>query len=260
VQAFQSDRKFRITKMDGGTVGYLACFNKGKPPFNDVNLRLAVAHAIDPTAVNQAMYFGKFITADGGMWPTGTWAHDATVPRPKFDLAKARDYLKKAGKPNGFAFEGITWSNPTHPQSAEIVKAQLSAIGIDMKITVQSVQAATSNFFAGTAGDMFLTSWSRYPEPDWMGSLAYRSDGFYNAGKVKRADVDALVEQGAALYEIAERKKIYRKIDEIVLGEAWFTPLLYGVTYSAANTRVQNLDTLLANDGKMNLRELWLRA
>ena len=47
---------------------------------------------------------------------------------------------------------------------------------------------------------------------------------------------------------------------EIVLGEAWYVPLLYAVTYSAANARVQNLDTLLANDGKFNLRELWLKA
>lgn len=260
VNAFQADRKFRITRMDGGTIAYLVTFNQAKPPFDDVNLRLAVAHAINPVSVNEAMYFGKTLLADGGMWPTGTWAHDRTVPRPKFDLAKAREYLKKAGKPNGFSFTGITWSNAVHPQSAEIVKAQLSAIGIDMKITIQSVQAATSNFFAGTTGDAFLTSWSRYPEPDWMASLAYRSDGFYNAGKVKRPDVDALAEQGAALYDIADRKKIYRKMDEIILGEAWFVPLLYGVTYAAANARVQNLDTLLANDGKMNLRELWLKA
>jgi peptide/nickel transport system substrate-binding protein len=260
VAAFLSDRKFRITRMDGGGIGYLVTFNMAKPPFDDVNLRLAVAHAIDPTSINEAMYFGKSIIADGGMWPTGTWAYDRTVPRPKFDLAKAREYLKKAGKPGGFAFNGITWTNATHPQSAEIVKAQLAAIGIDMKITIQSVQAATSNFFAGTTGDMFLTSWSRYPEPDWMASLAYRSDGYYNAGKVKRPDVDALVEQGAALYEVAERKKAYRRIDEIVLGEAWFVPLLYAVTYAAAGGRVQNLDTLIANDGKMNLRELWLNA
>ncbi|HSI01966.1 MAG TPA: hypothetical protein VLA02_15280, partial [Reyranella sp.] len=93
-----------------------------------------------------------------------------------------------------------------------------------------------------------------------QGSLAYKSDGFYNAGKVKRPDVDALVEQGAAFYDIADRKKVYRKIDEIVLGEAWYVPLLYGVTCAAAGARVQNLDTLLANDGKYNLRELWLKA
>jgi peptide/nickel transport system substrate-binding protein len=260
VAAFQNDRKYHITRMDGGGIGYLMTFNMGHPPFDDVNLRLAVSHAIDPVSVNEAMYFGKFIIADGGMWPTGTWAYDRTVPRPAYNVAKAREYLRKAGKPNGFSCNAVTWTNPTHPQSAEIVKAQLAAIGIDMKITIQSVQAATSNFFGGTTGDMFLTSWSRYPEPDWQSSLAYKSDGYYNAGKVKRPDVDALVEQGAAFYDIADRKRVYRKIDEIVLGEAWYVPLLYAVTYAAAGTRVQNLDTLLANDGKFNLRELWLKA
>ena len=56
-----------------------------------------------------------------------------------------------------------------------------------MKITIQSVQAATS-LLRGTTGDMFLTSWSRY-RAGLAGSLAYKSDGFYNAGKVKRPDV-----------------------------------------------------------------------
>src|SRR5262249_16330756 len=139
VAALQSDRKYRITRMDGGSIAFLVTFNMGHPPFDDMNLRLAVAHAINPTVVNEAMYFGKAILADGGMWPTGTWAHDRTVPRPGFDLAKAREYLKKAGKPSGFAFNCVTWTSPQHPQTAEIVKAQLAAIGIDMKITIQSV-------------------------------------------------------------------------------------------------------------------------
>ena len=52
---------------------------------------------------------------------------------------------------------------------------------------------------------MYLTSWSRYPEPDWLASLAYKSDGFYNAANLPRPDVDRLVELGAASYDIEER-------------------------------------------------------
>lgn len=259
VNEFQSSKKFTVSKMDGGSVAYLVTFNQAKPPFDDVNLRLAVSYAINPEDINQAMYFGKSIIADSGMWPTGTWAHDPSVDRPHYDPEKAKEYLKKAGKPNGFSFNGITWTNAVHPQSAEIVKAQLAAVGIDMKIEIQAVKAAVANFYSGEQGDMFLSSWSRYPEPDWNASLTYKSDGYYNAGKLPRPDVDDLIKLGASLYDIDERKKVYRQIDQIVLGEAWYVPLLYGVTYAAAPQKVQNLDTLIANDGKMNLREIWLK-
>lgn len=259
VAAFQEDSGFQVRSMKGGTIDYLVTFNMGKPPFNDENLRLAVAHAINPQDINQAMYFGKSIIADGGMWPTGAWAHDPTVPRPHYDPEKAKEYLKKAGKPNGFEFTAITWTNAVHPQNAEIVKAQLAQVGINMNIEIQDVKSAVEKFYSAEEYPMFLTSWSRYPEPDWLASLAYKSDGYYNAANVKRPDVDALVEKGASLYDIEKRKEVYRKIDEIVLGEAWYVPMLYGVTYAAAPKKVQNLETLIGNDGKMNLHQIWIK-
>ena len=104
VAAFRRDDRFRIETMDGGTVAMLLAFNVGSPPLDDVNLRLAVAHAIDPVVINKAIYFDKVLVADSGMWPVGAMVHDPDVPRPHYDLDKAREYLAKAGKPDGFEF------------------------------------------------------------------------------------------------------------------------------------------------------------
>ena len=128
-----------------------------------------------------------------------------------------------------------------------------------MNIEVLNVTSATERFFHGRAYPMYLSGWSRYPEPDWLASLAFKSDGYYNAGNASRSDVDSLVEEGASLYTLSERKVVYHKLNALILREAWFMPLLYGVNYAAAPHKVHNLDRLMGWDGKMALREIWIQ-
>ncbi len=258
VAAFRRDDRFQIETMPGGSISLLLAFNVGKAPLDDANLRLAVAHAINAEVINKAIFFEKVILADAGMWPVGAWAHDPDVARPYYDPDKARDYLVKAGRPDGFEFTAVTSNSPVLIPTAEIIRVMLKKVGINMNIEVLSTGLATERFFHGREYPLYLTGWSRYPEPDWIASLAYKSDGYYNAANLPRADVDALVEEGATYYDIDKRKRVYKKLDEIVLGEAWYVPLLYGVNYAAAPKKIGNLDRLMGWDGKMTLREIWI--
>ena len=258
VSAFGRDARFNIETMDGGSVALLLAFNVGAAPVDDVNLRLAIAHAIAPDVINRAIFFDKVITADSGMWPVGAMGHDPDVARPHYDLDKAREYLALAGKPEGFEFTAMTYTSPVLIPTAEVIRAMLKKIGVTMNIEVFSVGVATEHFFHANKHPVYITGWSRYPEPDWIASLAFKSDGFYNAGNVLRPDVDALVALGASLYERPERERVYRDLNALILREAWYVPLLYGVNYAAGPKRVRNLDTLMGWDGKMNLREIWL--
>ena len=257
VAAFRRDDRFQIETMRGGGIGPILVFNLER--FSNVNLRLAIAHAIDPTVINKAIYFDRVEVADSGMWPTGAWAHDPTVARPHYDPAKAEAYLAKAGVGPDFEFTAVTNNSAVLIPTAEIVRAMLKKIGVTMQIEVLNAGVATERFFHGQAYPMYLTTWSRYPEPDWLASLAYKSDGFYNAANLPRADVDALVEQGAGHYDVAARKAVYDELNALILREAWFVPLLYAVNYAAAPNKVQNIDRLMGWDGKMFLREIWLK-
>lgn len=258
VSAFQRDDRFQIETMPGGAIALLMAFNLAVPPLDDINLRLAVAHAVDPEVLNKAIFFDQVIVADAGMWPIGAWVYDNSLPRPYYDPDKAREYLVAGGRPDGFEFTAVTYNSPIFVPAAEVVRAMLKKVGITMKIDVLSNAAATERFFFGGDYPMYLTGWSRYPEPDWLASLAYKSDGYYNAGNLERPEIDRLVEKGASLYDIEARKEVYNEINRTVLSEAWFTPLLYAVNYAAAPRKVRNLDRLMGWDGKMDLREIWL--
>ncbi len=255
VAAFMRDDRFQILSTEGGGIGALLVFNLAQ--INDVRIRRAIAYAIDPSVINKAIFFDRIAMADSGMWPTGAWAHDPDVPRPTYDPDKARALLHEAGVEN-FSFTAITNNSATLIPVAEIVRAMLKKVGIEMNIEVLNAGVATERFFHGEAYPVYLTSWSRYPEPDWLASLAYKSDGFYNAANLPRPDVDRLVAAGAGSYDIEERKRIYHELNALILEEAWYMPLLYSTSYAAAPTKVKNLDRLIGWDGKMFLREIWL--
>lgn len=258
VAAFRRDDRFAIETMAGGSVALLLNFNVALAPVDNVDLRRAISYAINPEVINRAIFFDKAIEADSGMWPVGTWVHDPDVPRPYYDPDKAREFLAKSGFEDGVEFTAVTFNAPELVSTAEIVRAMLKKVGITMNIEVLANAAATENFFHGRQYPLYITTWSRYPEPDWLASLAYKSDGYYNAGNLTRPDIDKLVEAGASLYAIADRQRVYRELNALVLDEAWFVPLLYGVNYAAAPRKVRNLDQLMGWDGKMTLRNIWI--
>ena len=255
VASFTRDDRFQIRSMEGGGIGALLIFNLAQIP--DVRIRQAIAYAIDPSVINKAIYFDRIAVADSGMWPTGAWAHDPDVDRPTYDPERARALLLEAGVEN-FSFTAITNNSATLIPVAEIVRAMLMKVGVEMNIEVLNAGVATERFFHAEAYPVYLTSWSRYPEPDWLASLAYKSDGFYNAANLPRPDVDQLVVAGAGSYDIDERRRIYHELNALILREAWYMPLLYSTSYAAAPNKVKNLDQLMGWDGKMFLREIWL--
>jgi ABC-type transport system substrate-binding protein len=259
VDAFLADPNFRTVKMEGGGIASLLTFNPDVPPMNDIHLRRAVAYAINPSDVNKAAFFGKAIIADAGMWPVTTWVHEPSKVRIDYNVQKAKEELAAGGKPNGFDVNILTWNLPSHQQTAEIVRAQLARVGIKANLEVLTVGPATEKFFSGKATPIFLTSWSRYTEPDVIASLDFKSGGYYNASKGSNEEIDNLILEGASTYDQNKRKEIYDKVSDIELSQVLWDPLLYGVTYAAAAKKVQNLDKLLAADGKMAFKYIWVK-
>ena len=258
IDRFEANKEITVYTFEGGGVGEILIYNRAKPPMDNMNIRRAVSYAVDPEAIKKGAFYGKATVAKGGMWPTGTWACDTTVPRPYYDVEKAKEFLKLGGKPDGFSMDIIIWNGATHIRSAEIVKEQLSKIGVKANIKTYDVGTATKKFFKDEETQVYLTSWPRRPEPNIIAGYAYRSNGYFNVGKVKDPNMDDLIARGAATYDLKERKAIYRQIDEIILGDCRWTPLIYSNAYAGAWNHVKGMENFFGCDVKPRTWYLWL--
>ena len=248
-----------VATYQGSGISILMYFNMAKPPMDNVNLRKAVAYAIDWNAINQSIFYGKQIIADSGMWPPNTWVYQPSSKYPTYDIAKAKNYLTQGGMPNGFSVDMITWG-ATFTQAAQVVQAQLAQIGITVNVKVYDVTTATNNFMTGGQAPLFLSSWSRYPEPDWIASSNFTSNATYNPGKIPDPAMDALVAQGSSEYDQAKRKVIYNQINDKILDECFVIPGLYGIAYWGYwKNRVGGMENFFGWDAKANIRYLWIK-
>jgi ABC-type transport system substrate-binding protein len=259
VDDFLADSRFNISRMAGGSIGATLVYNPDMAPMNDINLRRAIAHAINPADINKAVYFGKSSIADAGVWPPGTWAYQPSPAHLRYDLKLSREALVALGKPQGFEVDILTFNNPLHQQAIEIIRAQLARVGIKANIEVMTVGGATEKMFGGRKTSIYLTSWPRNPEPDTHSAYGFKAGGFYNASRKSTPALEAMITHGATTYDQTKRTEIYRRVTDMVLMQANWQPLLYGNFFVAAPKKIQNMNTFIAWDGRMQLKELWIR-
>ena len=130
--AFARDPRFAVVV--GTTEGEtILAINNAKPPFDDVRVRRALAHAIDRRALIDGVMSG-YGTPIGSHFPPHHPAYlDLTGLYPH-DPAEARRLLAEAGYPDGFA---TTLKLPPvgyARRGGEVIAAQLAAVGIRAEI------------------------------------------------------------------------------------------------------------------------------
>ena len=118
--------------------------NNQIPPFDNVNVRRAIAFALPYDDMFKAALFGRGSPLFGATWADGKPSSGAyPIPQPvKLDLGKAKDYLKAAGMPDGFSTTfsfNVGQASTAEPMSA-LIKESLAKIGI--KVDIQKLPDA----------------------------------------------------------------------------------------------------------------------
>ncbi|TIX75361.1 MAG: peptide ABC transporter substrate-binding protein, partial [Mesorhizobium sp.] len=110
--------------------------NMENPKLKDINVRKAIQWGINVPQILDAAYAGQAQVATGTI-PPGVVGHreKALVP-PEGDLAKAKEFLEKAGV-SDLAVTIDCTNDSTNRTIAEVVQAQLSQIGITVQINAQ---------------------------------------------------------------------------------------------------------------------------
>ncbi|MEN9325146.1 MAG: hypothetical protein RL414_900 [Actinomycetota bacterium] len=204
-------------------------------PFDNVNVRLAIACAIDRQQVVDSAALGEGSPTGPFTMPAYRSALSAR-PCEKGDVAQAKKYLTAAGYPNGLTINVMTEGGEYALATpiAQNVQAQLAKAGITMKIDAYDAATYIPKWLAGDFGAAVANNGGRV-DPDTMYTRYFTSTG--NLNKVagySSATLDANFLKGKAVGNPARRLAIYNSITkELETQAVWvwlFTPYDYYVS------------------------------
>lgn len=129
---FEADPRFQV--LIGSTEGEtILSTNNKMPPFDNVKVREALAHAIDRQAIIDGAMFG-YGTPIGTHFAPHNPAYVDLTEMSNFDPEKAKALLAEAGFPDGFETT-LDLPPPSYARrGGEIIAAQLAAVGIKAEI------------------------------------------------------------------------------------------------------------------------------
>jgi len=200
--------------------------SKGHPALQNPKVRQALSYAIDYTALAEAVQEG-YATQMRGPIPKGLWGHDETAFQYSRDVEKAKALLAEAGvsdlKINLLYSDNKAWWET----EALALQSFFAEIGVTLELKKVAYATSREMMDAGQF-DLALGVWSPdFGDPYMFMNYWFDSNNFGLAGNrafYKNDKVDELVRKAAQINDQAEREKLYREAQKIVIEEA---PYLY---------------------------------
>ena len=225
--------------------------NTRRAPFDDINLRLAVAWGLDRETLLKQAYFGRAIQSYTPISPPMSDFYDpniATSGRGQwFDPDKAQAFRAKATNQNEIEVTYMMAERgPVGTRIAQTVAPMLAKIGIKAKLEL--VEPATwVQRRNGGDFDLFDFEWVADLDPDETLYPEFKSGGPWNFPGWSNADFDKYCEEAQVVLDPAKRRELYYKAEDILMAEAPIAMMAHMPIYKVFSTKVQGFQYIPAD-------------
>ncbi len=203
-------------------IGYItfdAAGRSGENPFQKLDVRRAVAHAIDRKAIADNIVRGGSQLVNSACYPE-QFGCTQDVMTYDYNVAKAKELLAKAGYPNGFTTAIYAYRDRSY---LEPMIGYLSAIGIKTDLHFGKYAATRDAIRGGKVPFAFMTWGSgSVPDVDAITSV------FFGGGPddtSRDADVQKWLAEGGSTMDADKRLAAYDKALKKIAKEAYWVPL-----------------------------------
>lgn len=230
-------------------------FNLRRPPFDQLAFRQAVAKSLDRQPMIDASVFG-FGQPLAGLYPPEFWAgYQGEIPAQ--DVEGSRTMLASVTLPEGFRPKILAWAAYEFLRSAAVVvQEQLRQAGIEAELDAQENATYLENFFSGNF-DIAVMGASGYMDPDeWIGQ-SLKTDGVNNAAGYANPELDALLAEGLAVTDQAQRAPVYQQIQQLIIDDAPWISLFTSNTYEGLRSNIRGFQHMLSGSFT-SLRDTWI--
>lgn len=227
-----------VTARRGSNLTYLLA-RTDRGPLADARIRRALGIAVDRATIARTLLADRAQPA-ATLVPPGHWAHSTAEPWP-YDPNAAKAVLADAGAPN-LHVTLLTSTDRLRGTLARTIAQELADAGV----TLDVIPLELGTMLARLAnGDFELATLQlpEFTEPNVLRFFLHSSNvppAGANRGRIHDADVDRLLDEGAAAIDPVKRKAIYRDLERVVRERALFIPLWHedqvAVTSARAST------------------------
>jgi len=220
-----------------GYAHYVLPMNVTVPPFDNVNVRLALKHAVDREEVVKKIFLGHATAAnDNPIAPSIKFAID---PQPKhsYDIDKAKHYLKQAGLSSlkvdlsaaDAAFGGAV-------DTAVLFKEHAAKAGIEINVVREPNDGYWDNVWLKKG--WCASYWSGRPTIDWMFSTAYAGGAAWNETFWDNAHFNELLVAARAETDQKKRGETYAEMQQLVHDDGGEIVLVFNNLVSAHSKKL----------------------
>jgi peptide/nickel transport system substrate-binding protein len=232
-------------------------FNQRVAPMDNLKVRQALSHAVDPARMVALILDGQGKPAFGPL-PSTMPGYAASVEQLayRYDPARARALLAEAGHGSGLRLNAIGNDTPVMRRAAEITQAQFREVGVEL--AVQTMPIGEWSVAAQRGQTPVVFGGYSYPDPDIL-HATFHSTGGLNYGFIPReanAELDRLVEAQRVEFDPARRRDILKDAQEKIVRDADWVPLFEPLNFAATGAKVKG--AVLQSNGDINIARLWL--
>jgi len=214
-------------------------------PFNNLQVRQAINHAVDREALLRVAGGG---TPLYGVYPPGMPAYDPDfIPYP-YDPEKAKALLEEAGFPDGFETQ-LYYSSETSAwvTIAPIIQQQLAQIGVNVELVPLSHTAFIAEVNTPQKVPLGFQSWAAvFPDPNDMIGPQFTCDARGVTGANNsyycNEELENLLNQAEAEIDLEARAALYEQMNQMIMAEAPHVPLWAPELYMLLHPRVKDYD------------------
>lgn len=201
------------------------------PPFDNVDVRLALKHAIDREEIIEKILYGGAVPGnDYHIAPTMPYYPD--LEQRKYDPDKAKFHLKNAGmdslKVQISASEGI------HPGAVDmcvLFSESAKAANIDIDVVREPSDGYWSNVWLKKP--FAFVTWGGRPTPDTIFTLAYKHDAAWNESRWQNERFNELLLLAKAELDDNLRSEMYREMAQLSHDDGGtIIPVYLNLTYA----------------------------
>jgi len=200
-------------------------FNLDRPATATLEVRQALAHAIDRDRILRQVIFGRGRVADAPISSGIPWAHaPGILARYDYSPEKAAALLDAAGykrRADGTRLALDITHFPTFNKYGELIRQDLAQIGVNVTIRPLDRAAFVETVFSKRDFDLNLISYCNGLDPDLGVRRMYVSSNigniaFSNAAAYRNQRIDELFAAGSATVTLEQRSRLYAEIQAIV--------------------------------------------